>query len=66
MMQRTLFSCWNPSEIIVPDFVWRSVPSVDTVYFGLYHYVEEFPFGLEGLMWWFDTDGRCDDWRLVV
>lgn len=65
MTQRTLFSCWHPPEIIVPDFVWRCVPSVEAVYFGLYHYVADFPFALAGLMWWFDTDGHCDDWRLI-
>ena len=62
MSQRTLFSCWHPPEVIIPDLVWRCVQSVDAVYFGLYHYVPEYPYALEGVMYWFDTDGRCDDW----
>ena len=64
MRQSTLFRTWNPPDIIIPKFQWEFLPGEN--WFGLWWTDPDHIGALEDVVWWFDADGNCDNWRLVV
>jgi hypothetical protein len=70
-MQTTLLRCWNPPEVVIPEWTWwfhrpcgTGKALGDEGAFALYW--DSDVNGLDPFtMFWFDIDGQCDNWEVV-